>query len=275
MQCQPCDIAPAITFGRRTVRRRSSCGPSCSGYDCGHSHLDVSAPGYLRGVAMPSLRWLFLCSLVTAAAAVATDPASVNGNGSSGGGGSPVVTLLCANPVLLLAIILLRTWLIVPHDPPDTSGLADPAALARCLANQDQYAQRLGAALRCKTISYEPGDPEGDHDTASREMLKLHALLQTQFPLVHKHLKRTVVNQHSLVYEWVGEDEALLPYAVYAHLDVVPTPDAHQWRDAQGAHVDPFSGRVHEGCVWGRGAIDDKQVGGGARSRRICAPISP
>ena len=256
-ECRPCDIAPAITFGRR--ERRRGCGPRCSGYDCGHSHVDASAPGFLRGVAAPLLRWLLASSLVAAAAAAAAiEPARAPDDDSRGVG--PVVLLACAVPSLLLLVILLRTWWIVPQVHADTSGLADAAMLARCLAKQDEYAERLGAALRCKTISHEDDDPDYDAAAFGAETRKLHALLRAQFPLVHAHLKLTVVNQLSLVYEWVGQDEALPPYAVYAHLDVVPTPDAHLWRDSQGEQVDPFSGRVHEGCVWGRGAIDDKQA---------------
>jgi len=47
-----------------------------------------------------------------------------------------------------------------------------------------------------------------------------------------------------------ARSEALL---VHGHLDVVPA-DAADW-----AH-DPFSGEIAEGCVWGRGAIDMKDM---------------
>ena len=69
-----------------------------------------------------------------------------------------------------------------------------------------------------------------------------------------------------------------------AHLDVVPTPDLHLWKTADGKPIDPFAGEVHpfgqvidangrpatsttaaDGeslrngpSVWGRGAIDNK-----------------
>ena len=233
MECAPCE--PAITFGRRG--RRRGCGPHCSGYDCGHSHVDASAPGFLRGVVAPSLRWLLASSLIAAAAAASTE--SARGADCGDGGVRPVVLLACAVPSLLLGIVLLRTWWIVLQEHADTSGLADAAALARCLSRKDEYAERLGAALRCKTVSHDDDDPGRDSAAFAAETLRLHELLQRQFPLVHRHLKRTVVNQLSLVYEWVGEDETQLPYAVYAHLDVVPAPDAHQWRDSRG---EPVSG---------------------------------
>jgi acetylornithine deacetylase/succinyl-diaminopimelate desuccinylase-like protein len=47
-----------------------------------------------------------------------------------------------------------------------------------------------------------------------------------------------------------ARSEALL---VHGHLDVVPA-DAADWA------YDPFSGEIAEGCVWGRGAIDMKDM---------------
>ena len=47
-----------------------------------------------------------------------------------------------------------------------------------------------------------------------------------------------------------GRTDALL---VHGHLDVVPA-QASDWQ------VDPFSGEVQDGCVWGRGAVDMKDM---------------
>jgi acetylornithine deacetylase/succinyl-diaminopimelate desuccinylase-like protein len=57
----------------------------------------------------------------------------------------------------------------------------------------------------------------------------------------------------SVVARWAGADpdrEALL---IHGHLDVVPA-DAADWQ------VDPFSAEVRDGCVWGRGAVDMKDM---------------
>jgi hypothetical protein len=47
--------------------------------------------------------------------------------------------------------------------------------------------------------------------TDYNEFLKLHRLLEDSFPLVHssKHISKTVVNKHSLLFEWVGTDTSL------------------------------------------------------------------
>src|SRR5690348_11388013 len=50
-----------------------------------------------------------------------------------------------------------------------------------------------------------------------------------------------------------GSDASRDPLLVHGHLDVVPA-DADEWS------VDPFGGEVKDGYVWGRGAIDMKDM---------------
>jgi len=50
-----------------------------------------------------------------------------------------------------------------------------------------------------------------------------------------------------------GADPARSPLLIHGHLDVVPA-DADDWT------VHPFSGEVRDGCVWGRGAVDMKDM---------------
>ena len=53
----------------------------------------------------------------------------------------------------------------------------------------------------------------------------------------------------SLLARWGGSTGE--PLLLHGHLDVVPA-QASDWK------VDPFSGEVQDGCVWGRGAVDMK-----------------
>ncbi len=55
----------------------------------------------------------------------------------------------------------------------------------------------------------------------------------------------------NLVAHWEGEDPSADPLLVHGHLDVVPA-EARDWK------IDPFSGEIADGCVWGRGAVDMK-----------------
>ena len=50
-----------------------------------------------------------------------------------------------------------------------------------------------------------------------------------------------------------GSDSSRPPLLIHGHLDVVPA-DASEWS------VDPFGGEVKDGYVWGRGAIDMKDM---------------
>ncbi|HVV76837.1 MAG TPA: M20/M25/M40 family metallo-hydrolase [Mycobacteriales bacterium] len=57
----------------------------------------------------------------------------------------------------------------------------------------------------------------------------------------------------SVVARWNGEDSSRDALLIHGHLDVVPA-NADDWQ------VDPFSGEVRDGCVWGRGAVDMKDM---------------
>src|SRR6266496_3232848 len=50
-----------------------------------------------------------------------------------------------------------------------------------------------------------------------------------------------------------GTDPSRKPLLIHGHLDVVPA-DASEWS------VDPFAGEIRDGYIWGRGAIDMKDM---------------
>jgi acetylornithine deacetylase/succinyl-diaminopimelate desuccinylase-like protein len=57
----------------------------------------------------------------------------------------------------------------------------------------------------------------------------------------------------NVIAQVAGTDPGLDPLLVHAHLDVVPA-DAGEWS------VDPFAGEIRDGFVWGRGAVDMKDM---------------
>jgi carboxypeptidase PM20D1 len=169
---------------------------------------------------------------------------------------------------------------------------------ARTEAERLARAERFGQAIRLQTVSYDPvaqdsaaasatavpstaaaasPPPQGPR-TDYNEFLKLHAVLEQNYPLVHRHLERTVINKYSLVFRWRAKKHSggdrqpkKKPILLTAHLDVVPAGDGHLWDQEAGG---PFSGRlitVNSGdnsgspkksqqWICGRGAIDDKQA---------------
>lgn len=116
------------------------------------------------------------------------------------------------------------------------------------------YAEKLGEAIRVQTVSVDQQDQTPENQVDQRIFLKLHAVLEKNFPLVHSKLERKVINQYSLLFHWPGSNSSLKPYLLAGHMDVVPVLDGHLW--AEG----PFSGTIKDGFIHGRGAIDDKQA---------------
>jgi carboxypeptidase PM20D1 len=114
--------------------------------------------------------------------------------------------------------------------------------------NVEEAAKRLSAVVQLETISKERGEND------FKPFHQLHARLAEMFPLVHKHMKREIISDASLLFTWEGKRKEAEPVLFAAHQDVVPadpsTLDA--WTHP------PFSGEIADGFIWGRGTIDIK-----------------
>ena len=156
--------------------------------------------------------------------------------------------LALALPALALAVLLL----LRAHTAFPDRQRTDAARITPVELDAASLAERLGAALRFPTISYDDRsqfDPEA--------FLALHRYLAAQYAHVHSVGERRVINDYSLVYRFEGRDPGLKPVLFMGHMDVVPVDPAtaDDWIHA------PFSGAVVDGVVWGRGAMDDKLTG--------------
>ena len=103
--------------------------------------------------------------------------------------------------------------------------------------------EKLGAMIRIPTVSRH------EHEDLTQFYL-YHQELEKLFPLIHKHLEKTVLNG-TLLYHWKGKNAALQPVLFMGHQDVVPASD-------EGWSVPAFSGAVRDGCLYGRGTLDCK-----------------
>lgn len=142
--------------------------------------------------------------------------------------------------LLLTAILLFNTFRFRSRQVS-----VEPAHLVTI--NEKVAAERLAQALCFQTIS----SPEHSH---SAEFSRLHQYLSQAFPQCHATLERETVGEYSLLYTWKGNDAGLKPLLLLAHLDVVPVEPATE----KGWHAPPFEGRIADGYIWGRGALDDK-----------------
>lgn len=107
-------------------------------------------------------------------------------------------------------------------------------------------AERLSQMIRLPTVSAE---------LEQRGMEPFDAfvqLLAEQYPLVHEHLALERHTDLGLLFHWAGRDAASDPVVLMAHFDVVPVDESDPWT------YPPFEGRIADGSVYGRGALDDK-----------------
>jgi carboxypeptidase PM20D1 len=143
--------------------------------------------------------------------------------------------------VVLVGVVLVRTAMFGSRQI-----AVEPAPVVE--VDTAGAAERLAGALRIPTISHVDGP------VLAEEFAALHAYLAAAFPRVHGALRVERVNEHSLLYTWAGAEPTLPPVLLMAHLDVVPVEPGTEgdWS------YPPFEGRIAEGFVWGRGALDNK-----------------
>lgn len=114
-------------------------------------------------------------------------------------------------------------------------------------AELDETAIVAQDLIRFDTSNYGGGKANGEREAAEYVEARLAALgLAPQ--LFEPEPRRT-----SVVVRVPGRDSSKPALVVHGHLDVVPA-DARNWS------VDPFAGEVRDGMLWGRGAVDMKDM---------------
>jgi acetylornithine deacetylase/succinyl-diaminopimelate desuccinylase-like protein len=109
-------------------------------------------------------------------------------------------------------------------------------------------AQDLASDL-IRIDSTNAGDNSGPGERAAAEhVAALLAEVGIEPTVLESHPGRT-----SVVARVAGRDPSRPALLIHGHLDVVPA-DPADWR------VHPFSGEIKDGCVWGRGAVDMKDM---------------
>ena len=78
-------------------------------------------------------------------------------------------------------------------------------------------------------------------------------LIQT-YPQINTNLERHLINNYSILYKWNGKNPGKKPIILTAHYDVVPVEKStrDQWIEK------PFSGKIDDSFIWGRGTMDNK-----------------
>ena len=123
----------------------------------------------------------------------------------------------------------------------------DRTAADRTPAPEDEVARICADLIRIDSSNYGDGSGPGERKAAEYVMGEL-AEVGLEAELLESEPGRATV-----VLRLEGADPARPGLAVHGHLDVVPA-NAADWQ------VDPFAAEDRDGCIWGRGAVDMKDM---------------
>jgi acetylornithine deacetylase/succinyl-diaminopimelate desuccinylase-like protein len=125
--------------------------------------------------------------------------------------------------------------------------MTDNPAPAGPAAASDEVAALASDLIRIDTSN--PGDHSGPGERAAAEhVAALLAEVGIEPTVLESHPKRA-----SVLARIPGQDRSRPALLIHGHLDVVPA-HAADWQ------VHPFSGEIDDGTVWGRGAVDMKDM---------------
>lgn len=150
----------------------------------------------------------------------------------------PVLLVILAALACFIAVLLLRAARFVPAPSP-----------ARQREEVDFDADRairsLAELVKCRTVSY------ADHSLEDEgEFEKLIGLLPELYPHVWETCPLLRLEDRGLLFTWKGRGDGN-PAVLMAHYDVVPV-EPENWEH------DPFSAKIIDGVMWGRGTLDTK-----------------
>lgn len=142
------------------------------------------------------------------------------------------LALICAL-VSCLLIAVIRT-LLMPRKQTHYQLSGDQERI-------DVYAKKLSEMVKVETIS--------SRDNPDVEKFRtFHKVLEELFPAVFKHCEKVEIDGNLLL-KWRGKSDND-PILLMSHMDVVEANG--EWK------YPPFSGKIAEGKVWGRGSADTK-----------------
>jgi len=144
-----------------------------------------------------------------------------------------ILLLLLGALLVCLLVAIIRT-LALPKKQTSFSLSEDTARI-------DAYSEKLSRMVQIETISDR-------NDPAIEKFLVFHKLLEELFPKVFATCEKVEIDGNLLL-KWKGKSSTD-PIMLISHMDVVEATG--EWK------YPPFSGKIAEGKVWGRGSADTK-----------------
>ncbi len=114
------------------------------------------------------------------------------------------------------------------------------------LALEEETIRICQELIRIPSVNY--GEGKGDEKAVAEYVVKSLAEVG-----IAATTYESAPNRVNVVAKIKGSDSSRAGLVVHGHIDVVPA-EAKDWS------VDPFSGEIKDGFIWGRGAVDMKNV---------------
>ena len=111
---------------------------------------------------------------------------------------------------------------------------------------EDDVVKLCQELIQIPSVNY--GEGKGDEKAAAE-----YVAAKMKEVGIESKIYESATNRCSVVARIEGRDKSKPGLVVNGHLDVVPA-NAADWS------VDPFSGAIKDGCIWGRGAVDMKNM---------------
>lgn len=146
-----------------------------------------------------------------------------------------IVLYILGIVVLLLIIAVVRTLLLKKK--------TTSFSLSEDKKRVDEYSKKLSKMIQYETVSCRE-DPQVE------KFRGFHKVLEELFPTVFSKLEKIEIDGNLLM-KWKGTNSSLAPIILISHLDVVAAEG--EWK------YPPFSGKIADGKVWGRGTADIKE----------------
>lgn len=133
-------------------------------------------------------------------------------------------------------------------------------AVPKVAFDESAAVQRFAKGLQIPTIATSPAKLSNESPHYA-----FGDYLRNAFPALHAEPIRRYGGKEfgdpanpSILFEWPGKQAELDAILLMSHFDVVPAVNRQQETEGDGWSVPPFSGKVDENFIWGRGAIDCK-----------------
>ena len=127
-----------------------------------------------------------------------------------------------------------------------------------------ERAERLGEAIKFKTVSVNAKDGDAKSREYYEALFQINDFIENVYPNLHSSpdVEKIKVNDYSMIFRIQGEmSDNKTPYMLCGHLDVAAIYQRNWW------DYDPFLGEIRtpscysqEQFIYGRGAMDAKNV---------------